>query len=320
MDLDVVFLGTSGSMPTAQRAPGRHARPPRRRAAALRLRRGDAAPAAALRRRARRPPRGLPHALPRRPLPRPARDAEDVRAPRPRAAADDLRAAGPRRAHRLAAADLRQAHVPVRRGRASSPAMCSPRDGYELRTFAVAHGRAAVGYALVEAERPGRFDVEAADRARRPGRPGARRAPAGRAGDARRRQRGDADEVLGPPRAGRTIVLSGDTAPTSRSSTRRSGADVLVHEATFCEDERERARETEHSTAARGGAGRARGRRQAARADAPLDPLLRPRRRARGAGGLPGHGRAARLRRHRGAVPERGAPALVKRGARATAG
>ena len=38
-----------------------------------------------------------------------------------------------------------------------------PRDGYELRTFAVRHGREALGYALVEDERPGRFDVAAAD-------------------------------------------------------------------------------------------------------------------------------------------------------------
>src|SRR5262245_65130813 len=37
------------------------------------------------------------------------------------------------------------------------------RDGYVLATFAVEHGVSAVGYALVEAERPGRFDVEVAD-------------------------------------------------------------------------------------------------------------------------------------------------------------
>ena len=30
-----------------------------------------------------------------------------------------------------------------------------PRDGYELRTFPVRHGRDALGYALVEDERPG---------------------------------------------------------------------------------------------------------------------------------------------------------------------
>ena len=34
------------------------------------------------------------------------------------------------------------------------------RDGYELRPFAVRHGAASLGYALVEHERPGRFDVE----------------------------------------------------------------------------------------------------------------------------------------------------------------
>ena len=37
------------------------------------------------------------------------------------------------------------------------------RDGCGRRTFAVRHGRDAMGYALVEGPRPGRFDLAAAD-------------------------------------------------------------------------------------------------------------------------------------------------------------
>src|SRR4029078_11112919 len=37
------------------------------------------------------------------------------------------------------------------------------REGCRLVTFAVAHGVSSVGYALVEDDRPGRFDVETAD-------------------------------------------------------------------------------------------------------------------------------------------------------------
>jgi ribonuclease Z len=57
------------------------------------------------------------------------------------------------------------------------------------------------------------------------------------------------DQVLGPARTGRTLVLTGDTAPTASVVEAARGADVLVHEATFLADERDRARETLHSTA-----------------------------------------------------------------------
>jgi ribonuclease Z len=123
------------------------------------------------------------------------------------------------------------------------------RDGYRLLVFPVSHGVSAVGYALVEAPRPGRFDVETADALGVP--PGPERGAL---------QRGESitladgrtltpDAVLGPPRAGRTIVYPGDTAPTDVVRARAEGADVLVHEASFAEEEAERAGETMHSTA-----------------------------------------------------------------------
>ena len=123
------------------------------------------------------------------------------------------------------------------------------RHGYELRAFAVDHGVSAVGYALVEAERPGRFDVSAADALGVP--PGPERG-ALQAGEEVSVPGGRVvrpEEVLGPPRAGRKLVLTGDTAPFPGVIEAAAGADLLVHEATFLEDERDRARDTAHSTA-----------------------------------------------------------------------
>jgi ribonuclease Z len=123
------------------------------------------------------------------------------------------------------------------------------REDYRLVTFAVAHGVSAVGYALVEDARPGRFDVQAAD---------ALEIPVGPERGAL--QRGESvtladgrtitpDAVLGAARPGRKVVIAGDGGPAESVIEAARGADVLVHEATFCEDERDRARETQHSTA-----------------------------------------------------------------------
>jgi ribonuclease Z len=123
------------------------------------------------------------------------------------------------------------------------------REDYRLVTFAVAHGVSAVGYALVEDPRPGRFDVQAADALGVPAGPerGAlQRGQAVTLADGRTIKPSD---VLGPARPGRKVVISGDGGPSESVIEAARGADLLVHEATFCEDERDRARETQHSTA-----------------------------------------------------------------------
>jgi ribonuclease Z len=113
-----------------------------------------------------------------------------------------------------------------------------------ISPFAVKHRVEAYGYAFVEHDRPGRFDVEAARAL------GVREGP-----DFGRLQRGEPvagvtpEQVMGETRRGRRIVISGDTAPCQAVEVFAHGAEVLVHEATLMEDERERARETGHSTA-----------------------------------------------------------------------
>jgi ribonuclease Z len=123
------------------------------------------------------------------------------------------------------------------------------RDGYEVRAFKVDHRISAMGYALVEPDRPGRFNLERARELGIPEGPLFGRLQHGQSIALPDGRSIAPSDVLGPPRPGRKIVVSGDTRPCTSTLQAATGADLLVHEATFGDEERERALETSHSTA-----------------------------------------------------------------------
>jgi ribonuclease Z len=123
------------------------------------------------------------------------------------------------------------------------------REGYRLATFGVAHGVSALGWSLIEETRPGRFDVGGADALGVPNGPERGALQHGKPVTLADGRTVAPDEVVGPPRPGRKLVLTGDTAPSEEIVEAAWGADVLVTEATFADEERERAVETLHQTA-----------------------------------------------------------------------
>jgi ribonuclease Z len=121
-------------------------------------------------------------------------------------------------------------------------------DDYEVRAFDVDHRTNAVGYALIEDERKGRFDRERAEELGISPGPKYSQLHEGKPVEHDGRTIEPA-EVVGPPRPGRRVVYTGDTRPTDSTVAAASDADLLIHDGTFGEEFRDRARETAHSTA-----------------------------------------------------------------------
>lgn len=122
-----------------------------------------------------------------------------------------------------------------------------PHVDYEIEAFPVEHRTRALGYALLEDDRPGRFDPDEAIRL------GVEPGPAfkqlqdgeevdGKYGKVR------PDQVMGEDRLGRAIALTGDTRPCQATVESARQADLLVHDASFMVEDAERAKETGHST------------------------------------------------------------------------
>jgi ribonuclease Z len=120
-------------------------------------------------------------------------------------------------------------------------------DEYAVESYEAAHNVRASGWALVEDNRPGRFDPATAKEL------GVREGP-----DFARLQRGEEvegskgtvtpDQVMGETREGRIVVVTGDTAPSPRTVAAAADADLLIHDASFMEEDAQRAAETGHST------------------------------------------------------------------------
>jgi len=130
------------------------------------------------------------------------------------------------------------------------PGTVLDRAEYQLHAIpAEHHGASAIGYALVEKVRLGRFNPDLAREIGIPEGPLWGRLHRGERVTLPDGREIDASMLVGQPRRGRKIVISGDTRPTAALREIATDADVLVHEATFGDDEADRAVETGHSTA-----------------------------------------------------------------------
>jgi ribonuclease Z len=138
---------------------------------------------------------------------------------------------------------------PVRVTEAAPGDVALAREAYQVRAFETDHRTTSVGYALIEAERKGRFDRERAEELGVPVGPAFSRLHEGEPVELDDGTVVRPEQVVGDPRPGRRVVYTGDTRPTEATVEAARDADLLVHDGTFASDEAGRARETAHSTA-----------------------------------------------------------------------
>ena len=149
----------------------------------------------------------------------------------------------------LLAATGNRPSYPVRVRQVEPGEVALDREAYEVRAFAADHDTRAVGYALVERERKGRFDRERAEEEF--GIPPGPKYSTLHAGEPVEHEGRTVrpEAVVGPPRPGRRLVYTGDTRPTDATVAAAEDADLLVHDGTFGDEHRSRAERTGHSTA-----------------------------------------------------------------------
>jgi ribonuclease Z len=130
------------------------------------------------------------------------------------------------------------------------PGQHMDRGDYEIVPYPADHrGARSLGYALTEHDRKGRFNPDLARELGIPEGPLWGEIHRGRSVTLDDGRVIEPSVLVGPARPGRRVVISGDTRPSPATVHAARDADLLVHEATFGDEEAERAVETGHSTA-----------------------------------------------------------------------
>jgi ribonuclease Z len=121
-------------------------------------------------------------------------------------------------------------------------------DEYQVTCCKALHSIPSFAYCLEEFDRPGEFDVKEAKRLGIPEGELYSKLQDGQ-GVVYKGKKIKSSQVLGPPRRGRRIGISGDTRPTDKLAKFFRGCDVLVFESTYGHDKQQKAIENWHSTA-----------------------------------------------------------------------
>ena len=130
------------------------------------------------------------------------------------------------------------------------PGVIISRGGYTVVAVPVEHKVEAYAYLIIERDLPGKFDERKAEELGIPPSPLRKMLIQGLTIKLPNGRVIRPQDVVGPPRRGLKIVYSGDTMPCDALAEAASGADLLVHDATFTSEHEEEAEVSGHSTAA----------------------------------------------------------------------
>ena len=127
-------------------------------------------------------------------------------------------------------------------------------DEHHIECRSLDHGPATLGYALVESDRPGRFDTEEAARLGLPPGPAYGRLQRGETVPLESGGEVRPEQVMGPPRPGRRVAYCVDTRPCDAAVELAAAASLFICDSTFGSDLEKEAGARGHSTAAQAAA------------------------------------------------------------------